>query len=135
MLLFTSCYWFKFEFFFAERSCGLVNKDNSVIFSKVSLRKEDLNSELGSIQQIWTIFKSCHCDFRHFYQIFQNCLNLLNVCGGLWSLIKLFVWFLDYFPELWLGSISSRSTWLYHSTFEAGQGDSRRGKAVLVEKR
>ena len=77
--------------------------DSFVIFSKVSLRKEDLDSELGSIQQIWTIFKSCHCDFWHFHQIFQNCLNLLNVCGGLWSLIKLFVWFLKYFPELWLG--------------------------------
>ena len=93
--------------------------DSFVIFSKVSLRKEDLNSELGSIQQIWTIFKSCHCGFWHFYQIFQNCLNLLNVCGGLWSLIKLLCGSWTIFLSYGWGSISSRSTWLYHSTFEA----------------
>ena len=37
-----------------------------VIFSKSYLCAKDWESAFGSIQQIWTIFKSCHCVFRLF---------------------------------------------------------------------
>ena len=38
-----------------------------------------------------------------FAKIKKNCLNLLNLLGGLWSFIKHFVWFLNNFGVMAAG--------------------------------
>ena len=81
MLLFTSCYWFKFEFCFSQRSLRTVKIGHFVIFVInrylfISLNGETSDSRINSTDTGQKL-ENCHSVFR---PVFGAVIKIVCVC-------------------------------------------------------